>query len=79
MSSPTEADLFQGINHFAQRAVWLHTQLYAGCGILLLAGLLVAAWFVARHDGAAKMAALATMADTRLRPLATDVSAAREV
>ena len=59
--SPTDTDLFQQINHFAQLTAWLHAplKLYATYGILLFAGLLVAGWFVARREEVAKMTALA--------------------
>jgi undecaprenyl-diphosphatase len=58
--SPSDTSLFLEINQFAGQTAWLHAPLtlYAAYGILLFAGLLAAGWFVARREGAARMAAL---------------------
>ncbi|AFM17021.1 membrane-associated phospholipid phosphatase [Mycolicibacterium chubuense NBB4] len=44
--------LFYDMNGFARDTPWLHPVVsgYAGYGIVLFAGLLVAGWWIARHD-----------------------------
>ena len=51
-------DLFTRINRFAIDTPWLHSPvaLYAGAGLLLFAGLLVAGWWVARRGDDRTMA-----------------------
>ena len=45
--------LFLSVNDFAKATPWLHGPLavYAGDGIVVFAGLLVAGWWIARRDG----------------------------
>ena len=55
-----DTSLFLSVNDFARATPWLHgpLALYAGYGVLVFAGLLVAGWWFARRDGAsARMAA----------------------
>ena len=52
--------LFLGINDFARATPWLHgpLELYAGYGLVVFAGLLLAGWWTARKAGEpARMAA----------------------
>ena len=45
--------LFLSVNDFARATPWLHgpLRLYAGYGLVVFAGLLVAGWWIARRDG----------------------------
>ena len=45
--------LFLSVNDFARATPWLHgpLALYAGYGLVVFAGLLVAGWWIARRDG----------------------------
>lgn len=45
--------LFLSVNDFARATPWLHGPmlLYAGDGLLVFAGLLLAGWWIARRDG----------------------------
>ena len=51
--------MFEHINDFARHTGWLHTPLldYADYGVVLFGFLLVAGWWLARHDSSRTMAA----------------------
>ena len=53
------SDLFTGIDHSAASTPWLHTpmEVYASLGLVLLAGLPLAGWWVARSRDDCTMAA----------------------
>jgi membrane-associated phospholipid phosphatase len=60
MSLDANTSLFLSVNDFARATPWLHGPLglYAGYGLLVFAGLLVAGWWIARKAGdPARMAA----------------------
>lgn len=56
--------LFLSVNSFARATPWLHgpLALYAGYGLVVFAGLLVAGWWIARRDGDPTMMAAALWA-----------------
>jgi membrane-associated phospholipid phosphatase len=56
--------LFDQTNAFARATPWLHTaaQFYAGYGVILFAGLLLAGWWIARQTGQVSRVAAAITA-----------------